>query len=99
MSDFLASVRQLLPGAWALCDASVTYIFGDATGDPIADRVLSALRANGHMSQTEINELFGRHVPAAKLSQALESLVSAGKIRSTRLETGGRPTTIWQAVS
>jgi hypothetical protein len=83
---------------WRYAEASAQCIFGDATGDPIADRVLSALRANGPMTQTEINELFGRHVSAARLGAALETLVQAGKIRSQRIETGGRPSTLWEAV-
>ena len=84
---------------WQYAEDSARFIFGDATGDPVADRILSALRTNSHMSQNEIVDLFERHVSAPKLSQALESLVAAGKIRSTRLETGGRPATIWQAAS
>ncbi len=84
---------------WEYCEASVRYIFGDATGDPIADRILSALRRNGSMAQNEVVDLFGRNVGAARLSQALETLVSAGRIRSTRVETGGRPRTVWEAVS
>jgi hypothetical protein len=36
---------------------------------------------------------------AAGLEQALETLLVAGTARSTREETGGRPRTIWEAVS
>lgn len=28
---------------WRYCDASAKYIFGDSTGDPMADRILDAL--------------------------------------------------------
>jgi hypothetical protein len=82
---------------WNYAEASVRYIFGDATGDPIADRVLAALRRNGSMTQTAISDLFGRHVPAAKLSAALETLAASGKVTATSLETGGHPTTHWTA--
>jgi hypothetical protein len=84
---------------WQYAEDSAKFIFGDATGDPIADRVLSALRTNGPMAQHEIVDLFGRNVSAARLSAALETLVKVGKIRSVREETGGRPRTIWEAVS
>jgi hypothetical protein len=84
---------------WQYAEDSARFIFGDATGDPVADRILAALRANGPLAQHEIVDLFGRHVGAAKLTRALEALVSAGKIRSARLETGGRPRTVWEAVS
>jgi len=82
---------------WDYCDASTRYIFGDATGDPIADRVLAALRTSGPMAQTEINELFGRHVPASRLSRALETLLAVGLVRSASEQTGGRPRVIWTA--
>jgi hypothetical protein len=83
---------------WQYAEDSARLIFGDATGDPIADRVLSALRANGPMSQYELVDLFGRHLPGAKLNRALEALLAAGKVRSPRVETGGRPRTVWRAV-
>jgi hypothetical protein len=83
---------------WQYAEDSARLIFGDATGDPIADRVLAALRANGPMSQYELVDLFGRHVPSAKLNRALEALLAAGKVRSSRVETGGRPRTVWEAV-
>lgn len=82
---------------WQYCEDSARYIFGDATGDPVADRVLTALRRNGPMAQNEIVDLFGRNVNAAKLGAALESLLRAGLIVSERVETGGRPRTVWQA--
>jgi hypothetical protein len=50
------------------------------------------------MAQNEVVDLFGRHVSAARLSAALETLVQAGKVRSNREDTGGRPRTMWEAV-
>ena len=46
---------------WAYAERSVSYIFGDATGDPVADAILTALRGNGELTRTQISELFGRH--------------------------------------
>ena len=83
---------------WQYAEDSARLIFADATGDPIADRLLAALRSNGPMTQSEIVDLFGRHTGAAKLGQAQEMLVSVGKIRSRKEETGGRPRVIWEAV-
>jgi hypothetical protein len=82
---------------WQYAEDSARFIFGDATGDPIADRILSALRANGPMTQNEVVDLFGRHVGGARLNQALELLLRLGKVRSRREETGGRPRTLWEA--
>jgi hypothetical protein len=84
---------------WQYAEDSAAYIFGDAIGDPIADRVLTALRANGATSQSGLSDLFGRHLPAAKLAAALERLLALGKVRTTRVETGGRPSTVWEAIS
>lgn len=82
---------------WDYCEASTRHIFGDSTGDPIADRILAALRGNGSMTQGEITDLLGRHVNAGRLGRALEALLAAGLARSVREETGGRPRTIWTA--
>jgi hypothetical protein len=82
---------------WDYCEASARFVFGDAVGDPIADRILTALRANGAMAQTEIVDLFGRNVNGARLGRAQEALISAGLARSEQEASGGRPRTIWRA--
>lgn len=84
---------------WDYTEASAAYVFGDATGDQVADRILAALRANGPMAQNDLVDLFGRNVGSGRLGQALELLVSAGRIRSTREETGGRPRLVWEPIS
>jgi uncharacterized protein DUF3987 len=84
---------------WQYAEDSARWIFGDATGDPIADRALAALRANGAMTQNELVDLFGRHVAGGRLATALEGLVRLGKIRSVREDTGGRPRTVWHATA
>jgi hypothetical protein len=81
---------------WQYAEDSARFIFCDAIGDPVADRVLSALRTHRSMAQNEIVDLFGRHVSASRLSAALETLVQAGKVRSNREDTGGRPRTTWE---
>ena len=82
---------------WEYAENSARYIFGDATGDPIADRIMESLR-NGEMSRTAINYLFQRHVDRTRIDQALALLQKAGKARLERRDTGGRPEEIWQAV-
>lgn len=37
---------------WAFCDASTRFIFGDVTGDTIADAILRALRGAGATGKT-----------------------------------------------
>ncbi len=71
---------------WDYCEASARYIFGDAVGDPIADRILAALRTEGPKSQTELSALFGRHIEAHRIARALDTLRRAGLIASERHE-------------
>jgi hypothetical protein len=82
---------------WDYAAASARFVFGDALGDPIADRVLAGLRNGGPLDRTQISELFGRHVNAARLDKALAALLIAGKARTWSEETGGRRRTMWAA--
>jgi hypothetical protein len=84
---------------WRYADASVMRVFGEATGDPNADRIYAALTKNGVMTQSDLLHLFARNMRAADLGRALESLVAAGKVRSRSESTGGRPTTTWERIS
>jgi Protein of unknown function (DUF3987) len=87
---------------WDYCEASARYIFGDFTGDPLADAILRALRTAGSdgMSRTLIYNHFGRHLAAAKIQTALGSLLAAGKVRQeVRKPNGfGRPIEMWFVV-
>lgn len=80
---------------WDWSVKSVKRIFGDKTGDSIADRILSELTRRT-MSKTEISYLLGRHVPAWRLNEALVRLAADGKIEETEeLDTGGRPRNVY----
>ncbi|MDP9470224.1 MAG: DUF3987 domain-containing protein [Chloroflexota bacterium] len=82
---------------WDYCAASARHIFGDALGDPVADRILAALRGGGPLDRTQINELFGRHAKGPQLDRGLAALLAAGKARTWVEATGGRPRTLWAA--
>lgn len=86
---------------WNYCEASAYTIFGDALGDPIADRLLEALRQAGGdgLDATRQSALFGRHVTAARLAQARALLEAKRLIASEQEETGGRPRLVSRAVS
>jgi hypothetical protein len=79
---------------WDYCVASAAYIFGGATGDPVADRVMMAL-GGGPMTQTDIYNALGRHTPAKAIRDALQRLSAAGKVTCQRWGTAGRPKTVW----
>ena len=75
---------------WDYCAASARLVFGDALGDPVADRILAALRGGGSLDRTQIAELFGRHAKGARLDRALAALLAAGKARTWKEGTAGR---------
>ena len=96
----LISKEHLLAGlaVWAYADQSVTWIFGDSLGDPLADEVLRALRTDGPLSRNDIYQRWGRHRGAAQIEHALGLVHEYGKARLERRETAGRPVEIWSAV-
>jgi hypothetical protein len=82
---------------WRYCAASAAYIFGHATGDPIADTILSALRDSpAGLNRTQIRDLFQRHASGARIDGALELLRSAQMAESSGTSTGGRPAEVWK---
>jgi len=85
---------------WQYAEDSARYIFGDATGDSVADTIYEALKAAGTdgMSRTDISNLFKRHVSAERIGQALAFLLETGRAeRKQNNDTGGRPSERWFA--
>jgi len=82
---------------WDYCLASARYIFGDALGDPVADRIQDALRQGQEITRTSIYALFARHVSATRIDQALRLLVSTGRAQCKSSITEGRPVEVWYA--
>ncbi len=82
---------------WDYAEESARHVFGEATGDPVADQLAEALRNAGGsgMSRTEIRDLFKRHKGADRIDRALASLLGAGRARRGSESTGGRPTERW----
>jgi Protein of unknown function (DUF3987) len=80
---------------WRYCEASARYIFGDSTGDPVADRIVIALQ-EGPMDRTGIRDLFGRNMPSARIEQALTTLKATKWIQAQEVRNpqGGRPLTV-----
>ena len=83
---------------WQYCKASARCIFGDATGDPIADRILEAL-SNGEMDRTGLYYLFGKNTKADRITRALSTLQQARRVKMERRDSdGGRPREVWMLV-
>jgi hypothetical protein len=84
---------------WEYAEESARYVFGDTTGDPVADNILEALRAAGNdgLTRTEIRDLFGRHKSAERINQALGELLRLGRVGKIVERSGGRPTERWRS--
>jgi hypothetical protein len=85
-----------LEAAWALwryLRDSAERIFGDASGDDIADRLLDAIILAGDdgLDGAEQSAVFGRHVSSKRLSGARTLLESLHRITTEIEQTGGRP--------
>jgi hypothetical protein len=79
---------------WRYAHDSAAYLFGGAELDPVAQSILKAL-GTGPKTQTDIRDLFGRHLLAERLAQVLTDLQERGRITLTEEQTGGRPRRVW----
>jgi hypothetical protein len=79
-------------------ERSVAYLFGDSTGDGIADEALSLMRGcPAGITRGEILNFFGRHLSSDRLTLALRTLHRLGRARFETVGTGGRPAERWRA--
>ncbi len=85
---------------WRYCEDRARWLFGDASGNPVADTIRAQLVEAGTegLSRTDIRNLFGKHGDAEQIQVALNELVSAGVAMQTRRETAGRYAEVWQAL-
>lgn len=77
--------------SWEYAEASVKSLFGDLTGDAVADRILGLLRSSGAMTQTEISDALGRNQSAARLANALHILHTSKRVIAKRKKKPGKP--------
>lgn len=84
---------------WNYCDASVAYLFGNKLGNPLADKLLAAIRAAGEagIARTKLSAALGRNAAAAAMDAALELLVSSGLVTRDLVGEGKHETEIWRA--
>jgi len=85
---------------WRYCEESARHVFGDAVGDPTADRILEALRSSPDgLTRTYIqNTVFKNHKSAADLNLAFGVLELANLVGRTVSPTDGRPAEMWKAL-
>jgi hypothetical protein len=83
---------------WRYCEDSARYIFGNKTGNKIADTIYAALLgAEDGLTKTQIRDLFQRNASANQVNAALKLLIELGKVEFIKEETEGRPREIYQA--
>lgn len=83
---------------WQYCDDSAKYIFGDSHSDPDSNKILKAL-AQGDMTTTELNALFGGHLSGDRLRSLLADLEGSGRITQTKENSKGRPKSVFHLTS
>ncbi len=95
----VVAVRHLLAAlaVWEYCEASVAYLFWDATGDAVADDALTLIRrCPAGVTRTDLFAYFARNITSARLSAALGRLLTLGRVRrEDRNDTGGRPAEVY----
>lgn len=84
---------------WDYAEESARIIFGDSTGDHVADRILHELRRSDEgLTRTQVGDLFGgAKKDGYRIAAALELLEKHGLVSRERHETGGRPVERWHS--
>lgn len=84
---------------WNYAAASARNVFGDRTGNRVADRILEGLReCPDGIGRSDISDLFGRNVSATAIERALALLTQFKLATAEKRRAGqGRPTEWWTA--
>lgn len=82
---------------WRYAEDSVRFIWGTATGDDVADKIVARLEEAGGagLTREQIRDAFHRNVSSDRLALALRTLSEAGRAISVTESTGGRPRERW----
>jgi hypothetical protein len=77
---------------WKYSEASARVLFGELTGDPLADSLLVFLRGAGAagMSRTELHAALNRNYTTSRIQIALQLLLKYGRVRRAVRITPGR---------
>lgn len=84
---------------WDYCEASAAYVFGNSTGDKVADDISKALRQRPEgMTRDDLRDLFQRHQSSERIGQALNLLLGCRRARTEKETTKGRSAERWYAM-
>jgi hypothetical protein len=98
-SIILPEHLQAALAVWEYAEASVRYIFGEATGNKDADRIIEALRsAPQGLTRSAISKVFQGNITATRIDDAIEFLKHYGLLQEETSTTKGRPKTTYKVV-
>lgn len=81
---------------WDYVEASIRFIFQDATGDQLANEILEAGAEKPEgMTRTDIYRFFNCNVGSDRIAEALETLRGLGKAHCAFIQTEGRSREVW----
>ena len=84
---------------WQYSEDSAKYIFGNQTGNKIADEIYSALLASAFgLTRTDLSNLFKRNKNSSQIDSALKVLIDLGRITVVKEQTDGRPREVFKVV-
>ncbi len=89
---------QAALAVWQFCEDSSRFIFGDKTGNAVADTILDHLQeSSAGLSRTEISNIFERNKSKAEIQKALSILRVGGLAHSRKTGTNGKVRERWFA--
>ncbi|MCA1679438.1 MAG: DUF3987 domain-containing protein [Actinobacteria bacterium] len=90
---------QHLDAALAVQDyaaRSAAWALDGATGQPLAEQIHAALKANPTgLTRSQISDALKHNQPAGRIHDALQALQAARRATVTQIATGGRPAKLW----
>ena len=85
---------------WDYAARSATWTLQSATGDPLAEQIHTALRAEpGGLTRSQISDALQHNRPAEQIQRALDALTLAGRVTRAQIPTAGRPAELWTATA
>jgi hypothetical protein len=75
----------------AYSERSATYFLAGKLADPVAEKILHALREvfPAGLTRTELHAVLQRHVPISRIKEALAALIKDGLAREEREPSSG----------
>lgn len=81
---------------WRYIQASAYYVFGDSTGNPDLDKLLTFVRQSGQegVTRDDVHQVcFSKHKSRKQLDELLSRMLSGDDYEQVQEDTGGRPVT------